>query len=173
MATRLDLSELSLMDALDLATLIEVEARERYVLFADQLGRAGGHDPGSFFATMAENEAKHGYELSVRRKALFGDKPPRVTIDDLFDVEAPDIGSPRRTMSTRQAFEVALKAERKAYAFYDMALPTITNQEVRDLFIELRDEETEHVEMLLEAMKKLGDDADFEGAIDYDESPYL
>ena len=60
MSTRLDLSKLSLMDALDLAKLIEMEAHHRYQMFASQLGRSGGYDAGAFFATMAENEAKHG-----------------------------------------------------------------------------------------------------------------
>jgi rubrerythrin len=171
--TRLDLSKLSLMDALDLATLIELEAHQRYRMFASQLGRSGGYDAGAFFATMAENEAKHGRELEARRKALFGDAPARVTLDDLFDVEAPEMGSPRRGMSTVQAFEVGLAAEEKAYEFYDMALPGITDPEVRKLFIELRDEETEHVEMLQKEMAKLPPSASTVLEFDPDESPYL
>ena len=103
MSTRLDLSKLSLMDALDLAKLIEMEACHRYQMFAAQLGRTGGYDAGAFFATMAENEAKHGQELEARRKELFGDKPSRLTLDDLYDIEAPDEGAPRRGMSTLQA----------------------------------------------------------------------
>ena len=63
MSTSLDLSKLSLMDALDFAILIEEEARQRYEMFAKQIGRTGrAHDAGSFFASMAENEAKHGTE---------------------------------------------------------------------------------------------------------------
>ena len=173
MSTRLDLSKLSLMDALDLAKLIEMEACHRYQYFASQFGRAGGPGAGTFFMTMAENEAKHGQELEARRKALFGDAPASVTLDDLFDVEAPDIGETRHGMSTMQAFEVALAAEKKAHDFYDMALPGITNAEVRELFIELRDEETEHVEMLQEAMAKLPSDANVEIEFDEDEAPFL
>jgi len=173
MSTRIDLSTLSLMDALDLAKLIEMEACHRYQMFAKQLGHSGGYDAGSFFASMAENEAKHGQELEKRRKALFGDTPARLTLDDIYDVEAPDMGSPRRGMSTLQAFEVGLAAEKKAYDFYDMALPGITDTDVRELFTELRDEETEHVEMLREAMAKLPSSANEEIAIDEDELPYL
>jgi rubrerythrin len=173
MSTRLDLSKLSLMDALDLAKLIEMEACHRYQMFATQLGRSGGYDAGSFFATMAENEAKHGQELEARRNALFGDAPPRLTLDDLFDVEAPEMGAPRRGMSTLQAFEVGLAAEKKAYDFYDMALPGIADPEVKALFTELRDEETEHVEMLREAMAKLPSSASEEIEFDLDETPYL
>ena len=173
MSTRLDLSKLSLMDALDLAKLIELEAYRRYKMFASQLGRRGGDDPGAFFATMAENEAKHGRELEARRKALFGDAPARLTLDDLFDVEAPEMGAPHRGMSLVQAFEVGLEAEKKAHDFYDMALPGITNPEVQELFTELRDEETEHMEMLREAMAKLPPTASEEIEFDIDEAPGL
>ncbi len=173
MSTRLDLSKLSLMDALDLAKLIEMEACHRYQMFATQLGRSGGYDAGAFFASMAENEAKHGQELEARRKALFGDTPAKVTLDDLFDVEAPEMGAVRRGMSTLQAFEVGLAAEKRAYDFYDASLAGITDPEVRELFIELRDEEAEHVEMLKEAMKKLPESANIEFEYDIDETPAL
>ena len=173
MSTRLDLSKLSVMDALDLAKLIEMEACHRYQMFASQFGHSGTYDAGAFFASMAENEAKHGQELEARRKALFGDAPARLTLDDLFDVEAPDMGAPRRGMSIIEAFEVGLAAEKKAYDFYDMALPGIVNPEVRELFTELRDEETEHVEMLQEAMAKLPASAGEEVEFDLDETPYL
>jgi rubrerythrin len=173
MSTSLDLSKLSLMDALDLAKLIEMEACHRYQMFASQLGRTGGYDAGAFFASMAENEAKHGQELEARRKKLFGDAPARMTLDDLFDVEAPEMGAPHRGMSLVQAFEVGLEAEKKAHDFYDMALPGITNPEVQELFTELRDEETEHVEMLREAMAKLPPTASEEIEFDIDEAPGL
>jgi rubrerythrin len=161
------------MDALDLAKLIEMEACHRYQMFASQIGRSGGYDAGAFFASMAENEAKHGQELEARRKALFGDAPAKLTLDDLYDVEAPDMGEPRRGMSTLQAFEVGLAAEKKAYDFYDMALPGITDPDVRELFTELRDEEAEHIEMLQKAMAELPSSASAELELDLDETPYL
>jgi rubrerythrin len=173
MSTRLDLSKLSLMDALDLAILIEMEAYERYKMFASQLGHTGGYDAGAFFASMAENEAKHGSELAERRKSLFGNAPARLTLDDLYDVEAPEMGAAHRGMSTLDAFEVGLDAEKRAHDFYDMALPGISDPEVIELFTELRDEETEHVEMLQEAMAKLPDSAKKEVEFDVDETPYL
>ena len=173
MPTDLDISALSLMDALDMATLIEVEAYERYKMFAAQFGRRGGFDPGAFFLTMAENEAKHGKELSARRKALFGDTPAKVALSQLYDVEAPSMGAPRRGMSTLQAFELALEAELEAYDFYDEALPGVTDPEVKALFVELRDEETENVEMLRRQMADLPPSAAFEDEIDHDESPFL
>ena len=173
MSTSLDLSKLSLMDALDLAILIEEEARQRYEMFASQLGRTGGNDAGSFFASMVENEAKHGTELLERRMALFGKTPMNLKLHDIYDVEAPDTGAPRRGMSTLHAFEVGLSSEKKAYDFYDMALPGVTNPEVRELFIELRDEEAEHIDMIKEAMAKLPESAKIEEENDPDDAPYL
>ena len=170
MPTRLDLTTLSLQDALDLAALIEEEAYKRYTFFANLLGRGGA---GSFFASMAENEKKHGDQLSDRRKAMFGDAPARVSLADLFDVEAPEVGAPRRSMSLLQAHELAKSSEEKAYEFYHEALPSITDADVRTLFVELRDEETEHVRMIEEAIAKLPPNANMELYFDPDETPAL
>ncbi len=155
MTTRLDLSKLSLMDALDLAAVIELEAFKRYTQFAEQFGSRDPDDAGAVFQSMAFNENKHCEQLAERRIALFGDKPPKVTIDDIFDVEAPDFGAPRGNMSPLKAYRVALSSEKKAFAFYDQALRDITEPDVKALFEELRDEEAEHVAMLNEIIAKL------------------
>jgi len=173
MPTRIDFATLDLMDALDLAMLIEVEAYERYKMFAAQIGYSYAGDASTVFAGMAENEAKHGKEIAERRKALFGDAPINVTRDDIFDVEAPDVGAPRAGMSTLQAFEIALSSEQKAYDFYDDALPHVTDAEIKALFTELRDEEEEHVQMCKDAIAKLPKNADLELEQDEDELPAM
>lgn len=155
MSTRLDFSKLTLMDALDLAALIELEAHNRYTQFAEQLGSRDVDDAGAVFQSMAVNENKHGEQLAERRLALFGDKPPEVTLDDIFDVEAPEFGAPSRFMSPRKAYYVALSSEKKAFAFYDQALRHVDQPDVKALFEELRDEEAEHVAMLKEIIAKL------------------
>jgi len=159
MFARIDFSKLTLMDALDLASLIEVEAFQRYMLFAEQLGQRDPGDAGSVFQSMANNEKKHGEQLAKRRQALYGNAPPAVKLDDLFDVEAPDVGLPRWAISPRKAFEVALGAEQKAFAFYDQALPCVKEPEVRALFEELRDEEVEHIHMVEAIIAKLPPEA--------------
>ncbi len=155
MPTRLDFSTLSLMDALDLATLIEVEAYKRYTQFAERLGSSSDDDAASVFQSMAVNENKHGEEIAERRVALFGDVRPNVKLDDLFDIEAPDFGASRQDLSVREAYEVALSSEKKAFDFYDRALRHVNHPEVRSLFEELRDEEAEHVRLVEEMIAKL------------------
>lgn len=159
MLARVDFSKLTLMDALDLASLIEVEAFRRYVYFAEQLGRRDPGDAASVFRSMAANEKKHGEQLAERRRELYGDTPAKVKLDDIFDVEAPEVGAPRWNMSPLKALELALASERKAYAFYDEALPTVKQPDVKSLFHELRDEEAEHIRMVEAIIAKLPPEA--------------
>jgi erythrin-vacuolar iron transport family protein len=162
MSVKLDFSTLDLMDALDLAILIEAEAQERYNFFAEQIGRRYAVDAGSIFETMAINEEKHGRQLSDRRKKLFGDKPLRVSRTAIFDVEAPEFGAPSWNMSPLKALRLSLASEEKAYWFYDEAIKYVKDTAVRKLFTELRDEETEHVRMVKDAIAALppGSDVD-------------
>ena len=164
MPVNLDFSTLDLMDALDLAIMIEIEALERYKAFAEQIGHRFSGDAASIFQSMAKNEEKHGRQLIQRRQELFGDAPPRVSRSAIFDVEAPEAGAPRWNMAPLKAFQLALASEEKAYWFYDEALKHVADPAVRDLFAELRDEETEHVRMVKEAIEALppGSDVDLE-----------
>ena len=98
-------------------------------------------------------------KLAERRFALFGDERPRVKLDDIFDVEAPDFGAPRNDMSPLDAYLVALSSEKKAYAFYDLTLRYVNQPDVKALFEELRAEEAEHVRMIEEIIKKLPPEA--------------
>jgi erythrin-vacuolar iron transport family protein len=150
------------MDALDLASLIEFEAKKRYTEFAELLGSRGVDDAGAVFRSMAVNETKHCEEIAERRFALFGDKRAKVTLDDIFDVEAPDVGDVRWNMSALKAYQLALFSEQKAFAFYDEALDYVDQPDVKALFEELREEEAEHVRMLVKIIAKLPPSAEVE-----------
>jgi rubrerythrin len=169
MPVNLDFSTLDLVDALDLAIMIEIEAWERYKVFAEQIGHRFSGDAASIFESMAKNEEKHGRQLHERRKEMFGDTPLRVSRSAVFDVEAPDVGSPRWNMSPLKAFQLALASEEKAFWFYDEALKHVTEPAVRELFSELRDEETLHVRMVKDAIEALppGSDEDLENEDDW------
>ena len=162
MSTKVDFSKLTLMDALDLATLIEIEASKRCALFAEQLGSRSTDDAGSVFASMVVNENKHCEQLAERRLALFGDTPPKVKLDDIFDVEAPEFGAPSRYMSPLKAYHVALSSEKKAFEFYDQALRHVSQPDVKALFEELREEEAEHIRMVQGIIAKLPPEAALE-----------
>ncbi len=158
----IDFAKLDLRDALDLAILIEEEARERYQEFTKLVGGRYPGDAADVFARMAENEAKHHAELAAQRKKLFARQKVRVTRDQLDDVEAPDRGKPRVFMSARQAMEVALESEEKAYDFFAAALKHVKDAKVKKLFTELKAEEQKHKKLLQTRLAKLPKGPDVE-----------
>lgn len=154
----LDFSALSPQDALDLALLIEEEAQERYQEFADNLLLHHTPDAVHFYADMAGYEAKHRAAIQARREALFGDAPVRISQALLFDVEAPEFDQARIYMTAREAMEVALASEVKAYNFYDSALAHVTHAGVRSLFEDLRSDEMEHQDLIKGMLARLPPD---------------
>ncbi len=151
----IDFEKLSLRDALDLAILVEEEARDRYGELADQMQVHHNPEAEKFFRFMVDVEGKHEHRLAERRKALFGDAPRQVKREMLFDVEAPEYDEARATMSLRNSLEAALRSEQKAFRFFDEAFRKTKDPEAAKLFEELREEESEHqalVELQLTAL---------------------
>ena len=155
MSVDIDFANLSIKDALDLAILVEEEAEERYRELAENLEFHNTKDAARFFRFMMTCEAKHGEELSAKRKELFDDQPVSVDRSLLWDVEAPGYETAKSFMTLQEALDVALAAETKAFEFFDGALPEVEDPEVRELFTELRQEEVEHMQMVREQMKKI------------------
>jgi len=166
----LDFGSLDLRDALDLAILIEEEAGERYREFAEQLENQHTAEAAGFFRTMVANEAKHGEELLLRRRKLFGQAARRVDRSLLWDVEAPEYEQARAFMSHRQALGVALESERKARAFFEDAVEHVKDPEVKKLFRELGGEEAEHERLVSAELAKLPPEPDVEQS-DYADEP--
>ena len=173
MAREIDFSNLRLQDALDLAILIEEEAEERYTEFAVQLEEFQTPETGRFFRFMAANEAKHGRELLVRRRALFAESPAAVHRGMLWDVEAPTYDKARAFMTPRQALQVALESEVRAHDYFAQALPHLKDPEVKTLFEELRREEIEHQRLVKLELEKQPADSEIDPEERVDEPPAL
>ena len=152
MKARLDFSTLTLRGALDFAITIEEDAEVRYREFARQVA-----DPAAaaFFREMVVNEEKHRRQLESRRAVMFRHQPRR--FESLADGEgeapAPDEVLP--TISAREAMELALAAEVRAWEFYDQAIPHVQDPDVRAFFEELRAEEVEHQALLRGLLARL------------------
>jgi len=145
---QLDLTKLDLMDALDLAILIEQEAMERYEELTAVMREHRTEEAASFFHFMAKAEAKHGADLLNERTKQFGRTARRVDRSLLWDVEAPGYETVHDFMTLREALKVALDAEVKAYDFFDRALKLPLSPPVKKLFEELRQEEIAHQDMV-------------------------
>ncbi len=158
MNLKLKLSELTLKDALDLAILVEEEAKERYLEFERQIGTANEHDAGSFFLKMADNEMKHAEELRLKREKLFGKTETRINLETLYmfqEIEAPEFDKAQSFMSVKDALTVARDCEVKAFEFFNKAEKLVSDKEVKDLFTHLKEEEVMHKKMVEEILSKV------------------
>jgi rubrerythrin len=73
-------------------------------------------------------------------------------------------------LSLKDALDLALDAETKAYEYFNQALPEIKNAEVRELFAELLQEEIEHMDLVKKVMAKVPQGLDFDPA-DFVDAP--
>ncbi|CAN5920108.1 hypothetical protein BH11MYX4_BH11MYX4_05310 [soil metagenome] len=151
----IDFEKITMMDALDLATLVEEEAKDRYSEFAHQMTTHHNQDAARFFLRMIQIESTHELRLANRRRRLFGDAPKAVRREMIFDVEAPEYDEARSDMTVRRALEAALTSEKKAFAFFDAAVQRVKDEGVRQLFTELRAEEEEHQGYVMAELAKL------------------
>ncbi len=160
MPESLDFSTLTSADALDLAVLIEEEARQRYFEFVDLMDEVH-RDPGiaRFFALMADSEERHGQELWGRRERSYPDAPHRVDASMLFDMEAGAYDASTAAMSPEDCLRAALEAERQLEAFFRGALGAVRDPEIRALFLALAEEEVVHQRMLGERLAGLAPSA--------------
>lgn len=170
MPRNINFERLSLQDALDLAIMVEEEASERYGELAAQMETHHTPEAAEFFKFMVINETKHGDELSARRKQLFGDAPRNVDSSMIWEVEAPEYESVRVFMTAQDALAVALRAEQKAYRFFESAVKHVTDAEVRTLFEELKHEEIEHEDLVRKELAKLPADSKVDVS-DYADEP--
>lgn len=151
MASMIDFAKLDLRGAFDLAIMIEEDAQMRYEDFARAFaGKASA--AAAVFRDMAVNESKHCRQLEERRRKIFAQDPPRIEIsvkDEEDGVERAELGELEDgPITARQALEIALEAEVRAYEFYKNALAHLTNAEVREFFEHLMEEEVEHQDLL-------------------------
>ncbi len=160
MMKNLDLTQLDLQDALDLAILIEQEAMERYEELTAVMREHRTEEAASFFHFMAKAEAKHGADLLTERAKLFGKAARRVDRSLLWDVEAPGYETVHDFMTLREALKVALDAEVKAYDFFDQALKLSLTPPVKKLFEELLQEEIVHQDMVKKELAKAPPETD-------------
>lgn len=168
--TKLDYAKLTLLEALDLAVLIEEEARDRYEEFAEQLASHHTPEAAGFFKKMARIEELHRTKLLERRTKSFKDKPVTVKREMIYDVEAPEYDEARVFMSLHEALRAALRSEVKAHDFFDGALKDLKDPEARALFQELREEEVEHQDLVKAEMAKLPPESKV-NPLDYADEP--
>ena len=131
MVLEVDFSRLDAQDALDIAIVIEDEAQLAYEHLAEWVRGDGNTEAAAFFIRMASLEKRHKEQAEV-----------------------PDYEALGREVALKDAFQVALDAETRAYDFYSEAIEYVDEPTVVELFGWLRDAEIEHKRLLTDEMRR-------------------
>ena len=146
------------------AIALEREAAERYAEFARRMDDLGNEAAAEVFATLARLEEEHLQTLLERTRGV---EMPRF-VDGQYawlEAGAPETAARElvfRLLSARQALEIALRAERRAQAFFEKVMLSADDPALRALAREMAAEEGDHiqlVERLLEHTRQPGLDS--------------
>ena len=156
-----DFAALTAQEALHVAIFVEERNAEIYHQFAEMF--AEFRDPESLeiaatFWDMANEERKHGTQLQKRYFDRYGTRPCAVTEEDIRDfIEVPrlengeifTISRLKVGRSPRQmALEIAMAAEQNAVRFYSRLSEATEDAELRTVYKEFVDFETNHTDWL-------------------------
>ena len=155
MGVDFDFSMLDAMDVLDLACFIEQEAAGNYLLLASW---AEKNSPGAaeFFQRMAHLEGQHDSQIEERRRALFGDQPPRFIDSAPWEVEVPDFDAVGASFTLEQAYALALGAEERAEAYFRQVVDYVSDPQTVEVLEGLAAEERGHQRLLKREMATRG-----------------
>ncbi|HXK53333.1 MAG TPA: ferritin family protein [Hyphomicrobiales bacterium] len=156
------------------AYVIEVDAVERYNLLADQMEVHNNSELAALFRKLAGHEEHHAKEILERA----GDKAlPKLKSSDYKwgEFEAPEAAELDRAhylMTPWHALQMALRAEKRAFAFFDQLVKTAKDDEMKKWSEEFREEEAEHVRLVEELLTRYPEPAE-DWAEDPDPPVYL
>lgn len=137
------------------ALAIEREASARYLEFAEHMADEGNDHVAKLFRNLAKFEAQHVDQLLevTREMAL-----PEIASGEYawLDEGAPESAAHDllfRLMTPYDALDIALAAERRAQRFFDDIYETATDDQLRELALDMAREEADHVDWVERALK--------------------
>lgn len=138
------------------AYMIEVDATDRYLMLADQMDVHNNPELAELFRKLASHEEHHAEEILEQAKAL---KMPELKASDYKwgDFEGPEaavLDEAHYLMTPWHALQMALGAEKRAFAFFDRLVATAKNDEMKKWAEEFREEEAEHVRLVEDLLKR-------------------
>lgn len=147
----------TLEELMAVALAIEMDAVQRYTEFADTLETHNNREVAALFRTMAGYEAKHVTQVM---QTMGWKEPPALA---RAPIEWPGFESPEVVpvdevhylMQPWHALQLALAAEQRAEAFFAELVRVAPSDEIRRAAEEMRDEETEHVQLVKAWMAKV------------------
>lgn len=157
-----DISITSLPELLAHALAIEVDAHERYVMLADQMEQHNNSELCGLFLKLASHEEHHAQEIRDRAGDI---ELLPLKLSDLKwagddSPEAAALDQAHYRMTPWHALQMALKAEQRAFEFFETFVANVEDEELKRWGLEFRDEEAEHVELVEELLERYPKPAD-------------
>lgn len=146
----------TLSELMALALQMEREAAQRYAELADVMEVHNNRDVAQLFRRMAAIEAQHARQI-MEQMGWTEAPEPLDTICGARTEECPEsvpTGDLHYLMQPFQALELALECERRAERFFMRLEIMAGDGPVREAARELRNEEREHVALVLAWMEK-------------------
>jgi rubrerythrin len=132
------------------AHAMEVEAAERYRLFAGQMEVHNNPEVADLFARLAEIEARHAEEILARagEDGLPSLAPWEFAWTDAEGPETAAVETTHYLMTPHHVLSAALDGERRAWEFYDRIARETDDAAIRRIAEELVEEERGHIAMM-------------------------
>lgn len=138
------------------AIAMEFEAVERYQELADAMETHNNSEVAALFRKMSVIESKHADQMLAEMG--WSEIPPGTRAQPWEGFESAEVvpmDDVHYLMTPWHALQLALKAEQRAVRFFDAMVEAATTEPVRKAAQELLDEEREHVDLILNWLKKV------------------
>ena len=138
------------------AYVIEVDATERYLMLADQMDVHNNPELAQLFRKLASHEEHHAQEILERSRDMNLPtlKSSEYKWGDFEGPEAAVLDEAHYMMTPWHALQMALAAEKRAFAFFDRLVETARGDEMKKWAEEFREEEAEHVQLVEDLLKR-------------------
>ena len=137
------------------AYAMELEATERYALFADQLETHNNTEVAQVFRKLADIEALHAKQILSQ---MSWPSLPALPAAYAWEGEAPETApfeAVHYLMQPYHALDIALRCEMRAQEYYESIGREVNDPQVRAAAAELAAEEREHVELIRSWMQRV------------------
>jgi rubrerythrin len=139
------------------AYVMEIDASERYAEFADQMEVHNNPEVAQLFGKLSRIEGLHAKRIL---KEMGWKRPPKASLawrwDDAEPPETAAVTDLHYLMQPWHALEIALRNERRAKKFFARIVRSAkTPAAVKKVASEMAQEEEEHVQLILDWMKRV------------------
>ena len=138
------------------AYALELEASERYAVFADAMEQHNNREVAELFRKLARIEYRHAEQVLEEMGWVSAPAAPRggYKWEGFEAPETGDVTELHYLMHPYHALQIALHNEKRANVFFGGLVRHAANAKVKKAAVEMEQEEAEHVRLIEEWLKR-------------------